>query len=66
MIENSHRALNRSRSSASRGRWPAIATAVIVAFHVPMVAKGQTNTFPSSGNVGIGTTNPTQLATDEH
>jgi hypothetical protein len=58
MIDNTHRALNRRRSPASRDRWPAIALAAIAALHLPVVSSGQTNTFPSSGNVGIGTTSP--------
>jgi hypothetical protein len=58
MTDDTHTAPNRRRSSANRCRWPAIALAAIAAFYLPAVASAQTNTFPSSGNVGIGTTSP--------
>lgn len=46
------------RFSASWGRRFPIVFVAIAALYLPVAVSAQTNTFPASGNVGIGTTNP--------
>jgi len=58
MIDNVCVASHQRRSPASPGRRLPIALVAIAALHLPAAVSGQTNTFPASGNVGIGTTSP--------
>jgi hypothetical protein len=61
MIKIFNTAFNRP-SMRRVGRSLSCATFAL-AYGVPLAALGQTNTFPASGNVGIGTTSPGALLT---
>lgn len=58
MIDNLCVASHWRRSPASWDRRLPMVFIVMAALHLPVPVSGQTNTFPASGNVGIGTTAP--------